>query len=190
MPKIPVVSEAKIENTLLGGYVARHKCPHCNGNLKSKEKEIGKPDQCPDCGGVFAVSKDALEMIDDNKEKAIQVKRKKKQEKEEEAQSKQEEKQALKAAQRESDRQYRLRLDQLAVDAEERRQNEKQERQRMRSGGTSFCSDCGKEVSNRAQTCPHCGGPGPLTQATAGTQAIFIFCWIIVLVVIFCQFLF
>ena len=67
MTKIPVVKTASIERTMLGGYIVRHKCPHCNGDLKSKEKEIGKPDECPDCGGIFGVSKRFLEQIDDDK---------------------------------------------------------------------------------------------------------------------------
>lgn len=60
MATIPVVRDVKLKTNLFGRYFAVHHCPHCKDRLKLREFEIGKPDECPDCGGNFAVSKRIL----------------------------------------------------------------------------------------------------------------------------------
>ena len=55
------------------------------------------------------------------------------------------------------------------------------------------CSECGKEVSDKATNCPNCGAPVNRTnidkEITAGKK-VAIFCIVILLIAIICAFVF
>jgi DNA-directed RNA polymerase subunit M/transcription elongation factor TFIIS len=66
MPSIPIVRQFTIvtKRKLRGKtFRASFKCPHCHAALFATEDEIGQPDDCPGCGGQFAVTPDATTRI-------------------------------------------------------------------------------------------------------------------------------
>lgn len=63
MAKIPAIQTFEVAKTILGKYVVAYTCPHCGSKLKSTEAEIGKAEECPECGGRYGVSKRALDAI-------------------------------------------------------------------------------------------------------------------------------
>lgn len=56
MPKLPIVKQVEIKRTLLGAIQVKFNCPHCRSELTANREEIGKPDECPQCGNPFMVS--------------------------------------------------------------------------------------------------------------------------------------
>ena len=80
---ILIVPVYEIKKTLLGGYKAWYKCPHCEAGLHSKESELQGTDWCPECNRPFQVSKDAIAEIDSRRERAQEEKHRRAQEKKE-----------------------------------------------------------------------------------------------------------
>jgi Zn-finger nucleic acid-binding protein len=89
MAKYPLIKTAKIQKSMLGGYVAVYPCPYCKKELTSKEKEIGEPDSCPHCGGIFTFDESISDEIQEWKAKTLEEKQKKEREKEQSSQRRQ-----------------------------------------------------------------------------------------------------
>lgn len=107
---IPIVSNAELSHSVLGGYVASYNCPHCKDKLRSKEKEIGTEEECPGCGGKFVLAPKFQEHIIREKKNQQEAK-----------QLKQQERQRLKDKKREEQDQARQKKQ------EERRINQERE---------------------------------------------------------------
>lgn len=154
MNKVPLVKNAKIQKTMLGKYEAKYPCPYCKKTLTSKANEIGEPEDCPHCSGLFLLSNHILDEINQLKKRNYEDKIRKKEEKAKRT----EQKKALKKKPTERKRvepKFKRRLDPVPLSEQVEFEDEFSEVDVAER--KTQCPFCMELIISGSKKCKHCG---------------------------------